>query len=284
MKRFRVIFICILVLGIFNGCSNPFSKFVKSRDKIESTERKITTNKNSQNDLSSAYVYGVSYVLSKDSNKNQYSIIAKDFAEKSLLITGNPPAKEAIDFRKIVDGLTSTNKVDNGLAIELLNKKDAQIVKLETKNRELEDKLDKQNQQFVQEAEKNAKDAQLMAFIRKWVRIVGFALLSIFGLRLACVFVPQLMPIGMLLDGFVGGLFKVANKALPKAAESAGFVAKESFELSEKTLSHVIEGIEELKRQYPETKDKLKPIMQDVTDKDTSRAKILDVKKDLGYI
>lgn len=282
MKISRLL--AFILISISLGCANPFKNFLKKEDKIAQTQQKIQVNKDNQNDLSSVYVYGISYVLSKDNNKNEYSTIAKDFADKSLLVTGNPPAKDALQMKKIVDGLVSTNKDDIALATKLLEEKDKQILKLEKKQSELEDRLGKQNEDLIKTAEQNAKDAQLMVTLRRWFRISIFSILGLIGFRLACVFVPQLMPIGLILDNLLGGLFKITTKALPKAADAAGLIAKETHELSEKTLQHLVEGIEEFKAKHPDIKDSLKLILKDITDKDTTRVKILDVKKDLGYI
>lgn len=273
----------IIASFILIGCANPFKSTLKKEDKIQSTKNNIHEVEYKQTDLSSGYVYAANIALKYDTNPNKYTEIAKDLTDKSLLITGLPNAKEALDFKKIVEGKISTNSVDNAFAEKLLKEKDEKIISLEKNVVNLQKKLDNQEESFKKDAEKNAQDAQLMATIRRYFRIAIISILALFGLRIASIFVPAIAPLGMILDSFVGGAFKTVAHALPKAKEVAGVVSKEAYELSEKTLGHLVEAIEEAKKD-PTVKEKLKPILLDITNKEETRPKILEIKKDLGYI
>ena len=283
MKIKPSIVLSILFCMIIVGCANPLARFSKQKSKIEDTEKKIQVANNQQNDLSISYVYGANRALSLDLNPNKFTELAKELTDKSLIISGMPHAKDALAFKQIVDGVLSTNKIDHDKARKALDEKDLKIVSLEKKVEDLNSKMEAQEKQFEKQNAENAKDAQLMAFIRKWVRIIGFSFVGIVIFRIVSIFVPQLAPIGMILDGIAGGLFKIFSKALPKAKDAAGLVTKEAYELSEKTLAHVVEAIEEAKKD-PKVKEALAPILKDITTKDETRPKILEVKKELGYI
>lgn len=273
----------ILCSILLIGCANPFAKFLKTTNKIDKTEQKIQVSQDKQIDLSKGYVYGANLALNKETNRTANVELATDLTRNSLIITGLPKAQDALDFQKIVDGKLSTNKLDNKYADELLQLKNKQILFLEKDVAKLQEKLDKQEEQFKAEAAQNAKDAQLMATIKRWLRFGFFGIVIMVAIRIASLFIPALAPIGFLLDSTVGGLFKLSSKVLPKAVDAAGVVAKESYQVSEKTLSALVDAIQQA-RQKPEVKTHLDEILKDVTDKEVTRPKILDIKKDLGYI
>lgn len=277
--------VCIAacVCLILTGCINPFSKFLKQEKEIDKTQQKIEAVHLNRDELSKGYVYGANLALEKETNNSPNINIAKEFTDKSLIITGLPNAQNAADFSQIVEGKLSTNKVENKYADELLRLKNKQIILLEKDVEKLTSKLEKQEEAFKEQAMQNAKDAQLIYNIRKWFRLAMFGFLGFIGIRIASLFIPALAPIGNILDFTVGGLFKIATKTLPKAKEAAGVVAKESYELSEKTLNSLVQAIQQA-RQNTDVKTVLDPILKDVTDKETTRVKILDKKKELGYI
>ena len=273
-----------LVCFLLIGCANPFKKFISSKNKIQETEKKIDDKDSLRAQYSIGYVYGANRALQQDPEPSKYVSLAKDLTEKSLIITGLPKPKEVADFQKIVDGSLSTNKIDNELAEKLLKKKDSEIISLYKDIDSLNRKLESQEKAFEKQAESNAKDAQLMVNIRRWIRIAGFTILGFIGIRIVSVFIPQLAPIGMLIDILAGGMFKVFSKALPKAKEAAGLVTKETYDISEKTLSQLVDAIQTARQQNSTVKSVIDPILKDITDKDVTRPKILEVKKGLGYI
>lgn len=275
-------YLCVSFLLV--GCFNPLKRFTSSKNKIQETEQKVVAKTNDKFEYSVGYVYGANRALQQDTNPSIYSNLARDLTERSLVITGLPKPKEVASFQQIVDGKLSTNIVENKKADELLKRKDSEIIGLQKNIDELNAKLDKQEKQFVKQSEENAKDAQLMVTLRRWFRIAMFSIAGLIGFRIASIFIPQLAPFGMILDAVGGGLFKLFSNALPKAKEAAGLVSKGAYDLSEKTLHQLVDAIETAKQQDPKVKETLGVILKDITDKDTTRPKILEVKKNLGYI
>ena len=275
-------YLCVSFLLV--GCFNPFKKFTSSKNKIQETEQKVEAKNDKKFEYSVGYVYGANRALQQETNPSIYSSLAKDLTERSLIITGLPNVKEVASFQQIVDGKLSTNIVDNKKADELLKRKDSEIIGLQKNIDDLNAKLDKQEKQFLKQSEENAKDAQLMVTLRRWFRIAMFSIAGLIAFRVASVFIPQLAPFGMILDAVGGGLFKLFSNALPKAKEAAGLVSKGAYDLSEKTLRQLVDAIEIAKQKDPNIKETLKEILKDVTDKEETRPKILEVKKGLGYI
>ena len=276
----NIVLVAVLLVGCF---SLPSVKLDKQEAKINKAEKKLDDNQKSAQLASAAYVWGAHYALSKDPEPNPYTSVAYDLTGKSLVITGNPTMKDANDFKKIVDKVTSTNLVENKEGIGLLNIKDKEIERLQGVNQKLLKDIDAAEEKYKKIAEENAGYANIAVRIKRILYWLVFIFGGLFLLRFFAVFIPPpYNTLGLIPDFIFGGLFRAGSKILPASLEAAKVVGRESYEVSEKTLTQLVQAIQEAKRN-PSVKEALDPLLKDATQEET-RMKIIEAKAKLKMI
>ncbi len=283
-NKFSIVLNIVLAAALLVGCfSLPSVKLDKQEAKIDKVEKKIDDNKNLSSLASTAYVWGAHYALSKDPEPNPYTSIAYDLTGKSLIITGSPNMKDANDFRKIVDKITSTNLVENKEGVTLLAAKDREIERLQLANQKLTKDKDAAEEKYKKIAEENSGYADIIARVKRIFYWCAFIFGGLFLLRFFAVFIPPpYNTLGLIPDFIFGGLFRMGSKVLPASLGAAKVVCSESYDTTEKTLQQLVKAIQEAKKD-PSVKEALDPILKDATE-ETTRMRIIEEKAKLKMI
>lgn len=282
MKRFAAPLVAVFLL--ISGCGTPTQKNDKAEKRVETAKQAIAKNKDQQVEEAKGYVYAADRALSLDPNPSRFSTVGKMMTERSLLTLGNPDFETVIQYQRIIDGLVSTNAALQRKAEAELAKKDNQVIELQGDKASLERKLGKAEDSRKELAEKYAGMASKWARLIFWIRFAIYGVIGVFIFRLIGVFVPPpYNSFFTIIDFIFGGIGRCLFKLLPKAKETAGVVAKEAYDISEKTLSAVV-GAVQAARQNPDVRNHIDPLLKDATDKEVTRPKIIDVKTNLGHI
>jgi len=281
IKKWSIVCFCLFLMG----CQNPFNKQLKIEKTIATAQDKIDKNQDNINQSSKGYVFGADYSLSLDPEPSPYSAIAKDLTSRSLLLTGQPDLQTALFYQTLIKDLLSTNENIRAEAQIKLNKKDRENSLLQSENVSLKNKLTKIENEKDELARQFAKDAQLKFRIKQvfwWaIWIVGIMMLMHI---ISIVLPPPYNSIFSIVAGLLGLIIKSILSFAPKAANFAGVVGKQAYEVSEKTLKDVVLSIQEIKKSDPELFLKIEPILKDNTDREVSRPKIQEIKQKLTTI
>lgn len=290
-------FFSFILIIFLTGCLTPTQKDNAAKSKVEKSEKAIQSNKESQLNKATGYTFAADYSLNKDPSPSAFSVVAKDMTRRSLLASGVPEAKTGLEYQKIVDGLISTNEQEKVSARIQLDRKDKELILIQSKVSQLEKAKTKAEEERDKISEENAKYANLVVRIKRILNWIKWGIICVIVLRICSLFLPPPYNIiGSIFDSIFGGLFKLGSKVLPKAKEAAGLVSLEVHRESEETLKSLVAAIQKIRDTEVKPQDievnptnlKIKklidPILKDYTNKETSRRKIIDIKTNLGHI
>lgn len=289
-SKFSVFVFLVIFSFLLSGCLSPIQRNNNAQEKLDNSRAEIQKIEDSKSERSKEYVFAADYALGLDLEPSIYGQVAKEMAERSLLTTGTPTLREANDFKEIVNNLVSTNSSNKSEGEIQLSRKDARTSILDDKSKAAGEKLEKAQDVFENVAAENAISAQKWEKLMFWIKTIIFSFGGLIVLSLALkVAPPPYNQIGNLLGYFVGGIFKVFAKVIPGTIEGAKVVAKESYDLSEKTLSDLVKGVQEIRHSQNAkagvlSKQEIDNILLSKTSADSSRLKIIDVKKENGIV
>lgn len=276
-----------LLLAFTMGCGtfSPLRIFKRAEKKVDQTEKKIDDNHRKLDEKSKGYVYASDFSLSLDPAPNPFSKTAKEFTERSLLVTGNPDTESALVLRKLVNDLLSTNAIIRADAEKRLQEKDKEVIALEKDLNKLTADLDRANEKFKKVSEENTVLGQKWYNLWKWVKIIGITILVGFILSIvASALPPPYNSIVAIVSAPVGILIRFIIGAIPKIADFAHTVSKTTYEQTKAVSHDLVDVIQQFKETHPQTFDShLEPLLKEVTSKEISRPKIEEIKKELGY-
>lgn len=285
MQKCIRFFIVLLFSLTLTGCfSNPLSKFKSASEKVADTQDKKAKVEEKVSDKAKNYVFAADYALSKEVEPSKEVKVAKEMTGLSLSISGPPALKESLEFKNIVDGLLATNAAKIKLAEEQLSKKNQEVVGLQGQISVLQDKLTTAEKIKDKIASENSGLANKWNTLTRifWIVVWTICVAAILHI-LSFIIPPPYNSVFSIISLLIGGFIKILMSLAPKAKEVANLVSKESHELSETTLKHLVGAIQEI-RKDPEVADKVDSVLKDFTSKETSRNKIIEVKKTLGHI
>jgi len=281
-------FIPILIAAILFGCSTPSQKKESLEKKKEATSSKIETNRVAQIKQGAGMSDAALHILTKHPAPTIYDDVAKMSLETSLLsfqaADVMPPSYELLKYRKMVEDLVSTNEVLKLSASNQMNQVRSQLAATEKREQGLLSDLDKLQAKLDQVNAENAALATTWSSLKRifwWcVWVVG----GLFVLRIvATVVPPPYNSIGYILDYVLGGVIRMIFAVFNKAKETAKVVSADVHTLTENTLKQVVGVVQEARHKDPAVKAIMDPMLLAETDKDTTRLKITEIKKDLGY-
>jgi hypothetical protein len=204
------------------------SKQQRAERKIEETKQKIDNKDKEIVDVGKKFTYAANYALSQDPTPNQYSKVAKEMTDRSLLATGNPSAEEAKELRNMVINLLSTNAYLKAKGEIELAQHDKELSKLQDQLETLQQKLDKAEHKELIVAKENSILAGKWSRLMFFIKCIFWTVIVVIVLRIVCLVLPEpYNNIGYLFDYIVGGIAKAFFKLLPKAKEAAGVVGSD---------------------------------------------------------
>lgn len=278
------LFVGSFLLLILIGCMTPIEKNQKSKDKILKIDEKISSNEGELMEFSKGYVYGANYALSLDPSPSKYSSLAYDLTDRSLIITGNPSAETAGLMKKSSEKLLSDEESERFSGQILLDAQNKRVERLQFQIKDLEDQRLIELKKWETIADQNAKDANFVFQIRKWLGRLKWIIISIVGLRIfAALAPPPYNSIGLIFDWIIGGAFRLISKLFTGATKAAGVVTEEVYKASDDALKGVVKAVQKVREKDPVVKQKIDIELLAET-AEPERMKIIEVKKELKMI
>lgn len=282
MKKY--LFSCILIFSLlFTGCKTPISQWFKASKSVETTKKEIVKTDDAIMKKVTEYLYGADFTLSL-APTNRYTEVAKNFTERGLVTGGYPSMAETLILQKIVKDLVSTNQEIVLRGEKALKVKDQEVIDLQVQNKELQEKLSKQEEKLATVNAENAKLANTWKKITTgfwwilWILGIGFVL------NVIChALPPPWNNIAAIIGLPIGLLIKIIKGLVPSAISFGGVVSDTVHKQSQDTLEKLVLAIEEIRKNDPDTFKNIEPVLKDKTTPET-RSKIIDIKKDYGMI
>jgi hypothetical protein len=280
----RLLLVALLSL-VLSGClfRSPTKKAEARLEAVAKTEKRIDHTEQQQVDFAKANAYGVSKALDRAEKTPEVSV-AYTLNDRVRLALGEPQAKDALEVDRIVAGLLSEEAKARQSAEKALAKRDEQLVGLQDRLVKLEGTLakqeDKRDEQFVDFAGLATKFVRLRSWFWLGVGFLGVLFIAPIAFRILAILVPASGPVAGIFSSLFGAAGRTILKAVPAAAEKAGYVASEQFHKVQGALDDTVSAIQAA-RKIPHVRKELEPILADATDERVSRPVIREVKQRL---
>jgi hypothetical protein len=286
MRKFLNIIIIASMLT-FTSCAlfrNPFKDWNKATDKQAQVEKKIEKNDDETVKKGINYVYANKLALDADPSTNKYHHVESMMTDKALLTLGPPTMQDENAIRLMVSNLLSEDKAIILKGEKQLAEMDAKVIYLQEQNSKLQDSLAKAEQKVLEVGKTNSGLAQKWADLVRYFWYVIYIIIAGFVIKiLAAVVPPPYNSIISIISLPLGLVIKGIKAFVPEATEAAGVIASKTYENTQLALKHVVESIEEHKKNNPEEAKKLLAILTDTTSKEVTRPIIDATRKELGY-
>jgi hypothetical protein len=217
----------LLIFLVLSGCSYNGSEKIKKETKIAAVDYNIS-------EESRALTTGIVDILNAQPDKDQYSMLAFDFAKKDQSIEGMPsPSK-----RYNVEKLLSENIELKTAAQNEANARFLLVSKLVEEKKELQDELNIIKEKLIAKGQEKEREDNKNIIKKVWAWAIST--LGIGGIIALCVFFPFLIPIfGSILSFIVGKIPSLIN-----------FVGV----TSSKIVTNLASGINDVKKQVSQAK------------------------------
>lgn len=288
MKKFLNILIILCLVSVVSSCAlfrNPDKAWENATSKVETATKAIDKNDTAILEKGKGYVYGTKIALAADPSTNKFHEVATILNDKAVETMGNPQLEEINSLRIMVANLLSdnTNLVVKGEK-QLLSL-DKKVIELQKENGLLQERLIRAEKKVIDVGTVNA------GFASKWtsmIKIFWYAIYFIiagFVIKIvAAVVPPPYNSIISIVSIPLGLVIKSIKSFVPEATKAAGVVTSEIYDNTKLALSHVVEAIEENKRDNPDSGANLAKYLKDVTSKEVTRPVITAIKKEMGYV
>lgn len=279
------LFFILAALTLVTGCffSSPAKKAAAQLEAVAKTEQRIDHTEQQKVDFAKANAYGVSKALDRAERTPEVSV-AYTLNDRVRLALGEPLAKDALEVDKIVAGLLSEEAKARQAAEKALAKRDGELVGLQDRLAKLEGTLakqeDKRDEQFLDFADLATKFVRLRSWFWLGVGFLAVLFIAPLAFRVLAILVPASGPVAGIFSSLFASAGRTILKAVPAAAEKAGYVAAEQFHRVQGALDDTVSAIQEA-RKIPQVREKLEPILDDATDERVSRPVIREVKQRL---
>jgi hypothetical protein len=287
LKITGLLLISGLLLGT-SGCAlfrNPTGSWDKATAKVEATQHKVEANERAIADQGKNYVYATKLALQADPSTNKYHKIETQLNDKAVATLGAPSMSEIVELEAMVSNLLSENQKLMEKGQKQLADQDEQVAILQAQNIALQDKLGAAEKKLVDVGTVNAGYASKWTSLVKIFWWIVYGVIAVFVIKiLSAVLPPPYNSIVSIVSVPIGLVIKGIQGMIPEAKQAAGVVAKQTYDTTKLTLSHIIEAIEDMKMKEPEKAAALVPYLNNVTSKETTRPVITEVKRELGYV
>ncbi len=274
MSKYLCLVLAILILS---GCSTTLSSSApsttaqnaisKQEKKTAETLKAITENEKNKKIQTSALSVGIQHSLNQVTNPPVQVETAKSLNERVVSIVGSPHLDEIKRIKATVDLLNSQVAEERAKGQALLEKRDAQIAKLQKEKSELKEKYDEEVEDMADKAKEAAKasDAKQTTLDNMsgmfGLNAVFWGIKKFFFNFLTFIIVGGvifiILRILSTMNPIAGALFSVFNMAAsvlvsllksltPKAFEMCNFVSSTSRDKYKKTLTKVVDVIQDL--------------------------------------
>ena len=265
-KLFTLFLASFLLVG---GCkTSNMEKVQKTKDVL--AETRVDKAKNDVEKLQevSTLAAGTEYSLKAVTNPPVQVKTALDYNARILSIAGNPNIDDLNKIKEITDLLNSEIDKEKDKGVKLLKQKDAEILELQTRQKEIEDVYEEQIKGLETQATQVAKKADALQVtvneVNSWMGLGGvmyglkrFVSIGVTGILifLICFMVLRFLaatnPIAgaifSLVEHMVAFFINILKGIAPKAMQFSSHIELPTFNRYKDTLDSVVDTIESLK-------------------------------------
>jgi len=262
-------FLFLLSAFILVGCKTPnVDKINKTRDFMSDTRNELADNTDKKMEQIATLATGTEYSLSQITNPPVEVKTAMDFNTRILSITGNPNIDEINKMRQITDLLNSEIQKEREKGDKELSERDRQIVLLQLRQGEIENKYDVQIKGLEKQATEIAKKADKLQAtvdeVNSWFGLGGviYGLKRFFTTALTGIVIFGICFLGLrffaatnpiagaafsIIEHFAAFFVKLIKGIAPKAVEFSNHVELSKFTPYKNTLDSMVDTLESLK-------------------------------------
>jgi hypothetical protein len=259
----------ILSIVLLSSCKiSNADKIQKTKDGLSETRVEQAKNDGEKLKEVSTLAAGTDYSLKSVTNPPVQVKTAMDFNSRILSITGNPNVDELNKIKQITDLLNSELDKEKEKGIKLLKQKDGEILELQNKQKDIQNKYELQIKGLEDQATQVAKKADSLQVtvdqVNSWLGLGGvvyglkrFVTIGVTGILIFLVgfmilrFLAASNPIAgaifSIVEHFVGVIINILKGVAPKAVQFSKHIELPVFDRYKNTLDTVVDTLEILK-------------------------------------
>jgi hypothetical protein len=282
----RRLILSVLSFILLTGCTTSNSdKVQKTKDALSDTRVEKAKNDGEKLQAVSTLAAGTDYSLKSVTNPPVQVKTAIDFNSRILSIAGNPNVDELNKIKQITDLLNSELEKEREKGNRLLKQKDGEILELQNKQKDIQNRYELQIKGLEVQATQVAKKADLLQVtvdeVNSWMGLGGvmyglkrFVSIGVTGILifLICFMVLRFLaasnPIAgaifSIVEHIVAFIINILKGVAPKAVEFSKHIELPKFNRYKNTLDSIVDTIESLKNLQKKTG--INYTLKDVTD------------------
>jgi hypothetical protein len=282
----RRLILSVLSFILLAGCTTSNSdKVQKTKDALSDTRVEKAKNDGEKLQAVSTLAAGTDYSLKSVTNPPVQVKTAIDFNSRILSIAGNPNVDELNKIKQITDLLNSELEKEREKGNRLLKQKDGEILELQNKQKDIQNRYELQIKGLEVQATQVAKKADLLQVtvdeVNSWMGLGGvmyglkrFVSIGVTGILifLVCFMVLRFLaasnPIAgaifSIVEHIVAFIINTLKGVAPKAVEFSKHIELPKFNRYKNTLDSIVDTIESLKTLQKKTG--INYTLKDVTD------------------
>ena len=265
----RQLTLAVLSILLFTSCKTTnFDKIQKTKETLAETRVEKAKNDDEKLQAVSTLAAGTDYSLKAVTNPPVQVKTALDYNSRILSIAGNPNVDELNKIKQITDLLNSELEKEKEKGVKLLKQKDVEILDLQNKQKEIQNKYESQIKGLEAQATQVAKKADSLQVtvdeVNSWMGLGGvmyglkrFVTIGVTGILifLVCFMVlrflastnPIAAAIFSVIEYIVGFVINILKGIAPKALEFSNHIELPTFSRYKNTLDTVVDTLESLK-------------------------------------
>lgn len=258
----------IFVIVFLTSCkTSNAEKVQKTKDVLANTRVEKAKNDGDKLQAVSTLAAGTDYSLKSVTNPPVQVKTAIDFNSRILSITGNPNVDELNKIKQITDLLNSELEKEKEKGVKLLKQKDGEILELQNKQKEIQDKYETQIKGLESQATQVAKKADALQVtvdeVNSWMGLGGvmyglkrFVSIGVTGiliflilfmvLRFAAATNPIAGAIFSIFEHIAASIISLIKGIVPKSVDFSNLTSSFEFNRYKAALDTYVDTIDHL--------------------------------------
>lgn len=265
----KQLILAVLSIVLLTSCkTSNFDKVQKTKETLAETRVEKAKNDDEKLQVVSTLAAGTDYSLKAVTNPPVQVKTALDYNSRILSIAGNPNVDDLNKMKEITDLLNSELEKEKEKGVKLLKQKDVEILDLQNKQKQIQDKYESQIKGLEAQATQVAKKADSLQVtvdeVNSWMGLGGvmygmkrFVTIGVTGILIFLVcfmilrFLASTNPIAAaifsVVEYIVGFVINILKGVAPKALEFSNHIELPTFNRYKNTLDTVVDTLESLK-------------------------------------
>lgn len=265
----KQLILAVLSIVLLTSCkTSNFDKVQKTKETLAETRVEKAKNDDEKLQVVSTLAAGTDYSLKAVTNPPVQVKTALDYNSRILSIAGNPNVDDLNKMKEITDLLNSELEKEKEKGVKLLKQKDVEILDLQNKQKQIQDKYESQIKGLEAQATQVAKKADSLQVtvdeVNSWMGLGGvmygmkrFVTIGVTGILIFLVcfmilrFLASTNPIAAaifsVVEYIVGFVINILKGVAPKALEFSNHIELPTFNRYKNTLDTMVDTLESLK-------------------------------------